>query len=720
VSHERLTRRAGRTDDADGAVDELELADDTEARSHSPARARLAPDGVRATTRRPIVPPWARSLAAFKQAASWQARYWAYTLGYHATRTPKYGGRLLVRAPRGAARTLTRAARHVLDTEGHPVRMAIVGAASVRIEEAHTYLRLSQQRDARVRARLAGAGAVFLVAAGGGVALWRFGPAWMHWATLGALTVVFGLLGAPDDKPLLDTPITVHKVPRLTGPIVTRALAVAVPAIRTALGKDPGAVEFVDDITRDGPGYRAIVNLPHGITVGDVAEKREQLSSGLRRQLGCVWPEGDPHQHEGRLVLWVGDRDLAEIRGKRGLAWKLARTGSHDVFRPIPYGADARGRPVAVPLLQHNILIGSIPGQGKTGVVRVLACGCALDPTCELWIHELKGSGDLDPLGQVAHRFCSGIDDESIAYAAESLALLRREVIRRATALKQLPRDLCPDKRITREIANRRTLKLWPLTCVIDEAQNLFIHAEHGKQAADDAEFIIRIGRAFGVSLILATQRPDKDSLPSGVKGNVSIRICLYVGGQVENDMILGTGAYKRGVNAAALRPEIDAGIGYLVGATAAPTIACAAYLDGPATELVARRARLLRQRAGTLSGYAIGEESETVAREGGGASLLADILAVLPAAEPRIWSETLCGRLQELRPEVYGGWDARTLAAALKPLGVSTGQLWGQTPAGEGTNRKGVLREHIAAAAADHDRRRGGRGGGLGPGEDA
>ncbi len=692
-------------DDASDA-DELEL-DGVEATARrGGARARLTPDGVRSASRRPIIPPWARSRAAFTAAVAWFVKYWTYALGYHATRAPKYAGRLLARAPRGAARTLTRAARHVLDAEGHPVRMAVAGAATVRIEEAHTYLRLSQQRDQRVRVRIIAAAFIGLGTSGGGVALWRYGHPWTHWATLGAAIVAFGLAGAPDDAPLLDTPITVHKVPRLTGPIVTRALAVAVPAIREALGKDPGAVEFVDDIQRDGPGYRATVNLPHGVTVGHVMGKRPELASGLRRQLGCVWPEGDPRQHEGRLVLWVGDRDLAERRGKKGLAWKLARSGAHDVFTPIPYGEDPRGRPVAVPLLQHNILIGSIPGQGKTGVVRVLACGCALDATDELWIHELKGSGDLDPLGQVAHRFVSGIDDESIGYAADSLTLLRAEVVRRVGALKRLPRELCPDKRVTREIANRRSLRLHPLTCVIDEVQNLFLHATYGKQAADDAEFIIRIGRAFGVSLILATQRPDKDSLPSGVKGNVSIRICLYVPGQVENDMILGTGAYKRGVNAAALRPEIDAGIGYLLGATAAPTVACAAYLDGPATELVARRARVLRQRANTLSGYALGEAPEQTARTVAAASLLTDLLAVVPASDDKAWNQTAAARLAELRPEVYGGWAAEQVAVALRPYGIVVQDVWGTDPAtGKNTTRRGFIRRHVLDAVAERSR---------------
>lgn len=122
---------------------------------------------------------------------------------------------------------------------------------------------------------------------------------------------------------------------------------------------------------------------------------------------------------------------------------------------------------------------------------------------------------------------------------------------------------------------------------------------------------MIKVGRAFGVSLILATQRPDKDSLPTGVSGNVSIRFYLKVAGQVENDMILGTSSYQNGLRATTLRPEIDAGIGYLVGASATPQVIRAAYLDQPATEHIAQGSRAAREAAGTLTGHAIGAQPE-------------------------------------------------------------------------------------------------------------
>ncbi len=78
----------------------------------------------------------------------------------------------------------------------------------------------------------------------------------------------------------------------------------------------------------------------------------------------------------------------------------------------------------------------------------------------------------------MSHRFVSGIDDASIAYAAKSLRLLRAEIEKRTARLKALPRELCPDKRVTREIGMKRSLKLWPIACLIDECQNLFGHAE--------------------------------------------------------------------------------------------------------------------------------------------------------------------------------------------------------------------------------------------------
>ncbi|UFQ16875.1 MULTISPECIES: cell division protein FtsK [Streptomyces] len=657
-------------------------------------------DRIKNSKRLDIIPAWARSAREFKEAMGWLAGHAGHTVAFHAVRVPfLYVPKLVWRAPRGLLNTLGRLGRWARDAEGDPLRQA-----EARRENTELYLKLSRQRDRRVRLRtlLVLLGLPITVAA---VLYLIFGASFTTRLAVGVLAVCWlGWKGAPADAPLATRAVIKAEVQRLTSDIVVRAMAsIGISQITSAVAKGEDGITFVAPITREGPGWRADIDLPLGVTVADVADRRSRLASGLRRPLGCVWPEADPSIHEGRLVLWVGDRDLS----KTGFVkWQLANAKRHDIFKGNPFGIDPRGRGQVVPLIQHNVLIGSLPGQGKTASVRVIACGAALDPTVELWLHENKGTGDLDALKCVSHRFVSGIDDESIRYAADSLKLLREEVMRRAAAMKKLPRDLCPDKRITREIANKRSLKLWPLLAVFDECQNLFAHPEYGKQAGEDAEFVIKLGRALGVILVLATQRPDKDSLPTGVSGNVSIRFCLRVAGQIENDMILGTSAYKNGIRATAFRPEGDAGNGYLVGATSVPTVVRTAYLDDPATEAIAQRALALRKAERRLSGIALGEESETPS--GPSYDLLGDVAAVVPVSEERVWNERIAARLAELRPEVYGGWKGENVTLALKPHGIKTTGVAGVTDEGERTTRRGIVRADVSKAIAERDGSRG------------
>ncbi|MBB2909149.1 S-DNA-T family DNA segregation ATPase FtsK/SpoIIIE [Streptosporangium becharense] len=650
-------------------------------------------------TRRPIVPLWLRSRTDAIETLRWAGEYAAYVAGYQLARTPLYAGRLAVRAPRGLARLVAGMVRWTFDLEGEPVRLSAVQKA-----DPEAYLKLSRQRDSRVRLRVwvSGAALVTLLIASIIVASV---PTAAQWTALAVAVAVLGVIGRPADRPLIDRAVIPTRVEKLTSDIVVRALTVLGVSGLNAKAD----VNFVAPITRDGPGWRADVDLPYGVTVTDVMDKRERLASALRRPLGCIWPEGDSSIHEGRLILWVGDKDLSKTIVKS----PLDKAGSHDVFKGIPFGNDPRGRLVTVPIIEHNILIGSQPGQGKTASVRELAAGIVLDVTTEAWFHELKGTGDLDPYEKVCHRYVSGIDDASIGYAADSLALLRKEVMRRAAALKTLPADLCPDRKVTRAIADKRSLGLHPLVCIIDECQNLFAHAEYGDKAGEDAEFIIKLGRALGVVLILATQRPDKDSLPTGISANVSIRFCLRVAGQLENDMILGTSAYKNGIRATVFQPKVDAGTGYLVGATPMAKVVKAAYLDTPATQRIADRAHALRAAAGVLSGHAAGEQPEATAPA---YDLLADIAAVLAAGEAKVWNETVVDRLADLRPEVYGPWaeqegPARTaqLTNALKPYGIKTGQVWGTPPGGgKGANRIGIVRDDILTAITERDGKKG------------
>jgi S-DNA-T family DNA segregation ATPase FtsK/SpoIIIE len=511
------------------------------------------------------------------------------------------------------------------------------------------------------------------------------------------------VLGAPADRPLLDTAVVTPRVARLTSEVVVRALGVlGLAGITQALARNPRAISFPAPITRDGPGWRADVDLPPGVTAAEVIDRRDKLASGLGRPLGCIWPEGNHEISPGRLVLWVGDQDMAATRQP---AWPLLRAGTVDLFQPFPFGTDPRGRTVAMELAYSNLLIGSLPGAGKTFSLRVPLLAAALDPRAELWTVELKGTGDLEAIGQVSARYASGGDDDVVEQALIALRDLREQCTRRAATIKQLPKHLCPENKVTPQLAGNKHLGLNPLVVAIDECQELFTHPDFGREAGELAERVIKLGRALGIMLLLATQRPDARSLPTGVSANIGTRFCLRVMGQLENDMILGTSAYKNGVRATMFTAR-DKGVGYLVGGPD-PQITRVFYVDNPATERIIARARAARQQAGTLTGHAAGEPPTPPAHRSD--TLLADLLAVIPPSEPKVWSETVLERLAALRPDRYGGLTRDQLTAALKPYGITTGQVWGTTPDGRGANRRGIDRQAVADAATQRDRHRAG-----------
>jgi DNA segregation ATPase FtsK/SpoIIIE, S-DNA-T family len=402
------------------------------------------------------------------------------------------------------------------------------------------------------------------------------------------------------------------------------------------------------------------------------------------------------------LVLWVGDQDMAKAKQP---SWPLLTVGKVDLFKPVPFGTDQRGRNVPVTLMYGNALVGAMPGMGKTFTLRIMALGAALDPRAELRIFELKGSGDLDALAKVAYAYASGIDDETIAACVANLRDVLADIERRAKTIAKLPKTLCPENKVTPQLAGQKSLGLHPLVVVIDECQNLFSHPAYGKEAGELCEKIIKLGRAFGVILLLATQRPDAASLPTGVSSNAGIRFCLRVMGQTENDMVLGTSMYKNGVRATTFTTR-DLGIGYLVGAAIDPQIVRSYGVDNPAADRICDRARTARIAAGTLAGYAAGEASDQA--EQVASTLLADVLAVIRTDEPKVWNETVVARLTELRPELYEGWTVEQLTAALKPYGVKTGQVWGQTGEGKGANRRGIVRGDVEKVITERDRKRG------------
>jgi S-DNA-T family DNA segregation ATPase FtsK/SpoIIIE len=639
---------------------------------------------------RQVIPGRFKSWSAFRKHYGWYAKLTGHHAAYHAVRGPK---RLLVTlawAAVGLARLIFTQLSWWWVTEQTYLRLQAVAANDPRTwESLH-----KRGRETRLVRGFVLLGEVAAVALFGGI-ITAYVP-WA-WVLVGVIAIpVLAWVGRPADKPILDSAVVPSHLEPLSRDLIVRALgALGIGELNKALAKDPdSAVVFIDPITRDGEGWLARMDLAHGVTAAQVSEKREELASGLRRSIGCVWPETIRRRHPGALSLYVGDEDMTTADQP---AWPLAKKGTADIFQPQVLATDPRGRRVSVTLMFASVVIGAIPRMGKTFLLRLLLLICALDVRVEIHAYDLKGTGDLSPLRQVAHRYRAGDEDEDIDYLLADLRALRTELRRRTRVIRDMAENdfaRCPESKVTPEMADDKRLGLHPIVIALDECQRAFEHSQHGAEIEDIATDLVKRGPALAMLLILATQRPDAKSIPPAIKANVVLRMCLKVMGWRENDMVLGDGMNKAGITAVMFSRE-DLGVFYLAGEGVAPQIARSQYIDGPAAKVIAARARTMRERTGRLTGYAAGLDQDSEEAR----SFAADVLAIF-GADKNLWSETIATRLRDSIPGVYADITPEAVASQLRALEVTVKDVRekGKSP------RKGCERTAVEAAATGRD----------------
>jgi S-DNA-T family DNA segregation ATPase FtsK/SpoIIIE len=646
----------------------------------------------RQSARRPVLAPWLRDGRQFAATLRWAMTYAAHLGAFHAVRLPLYAGRLALTSPRGVGRAVAGWWRWVFDTEASPLRRQTVERL-----EADTYIVLSRQRNVRVRARLRFSGAVAGLAT---LALLVGMIAWPRALTLAALAGVelLGWVGRRPDRPIVTPATLTQAVRKLTPDVVVRAF------ISAGLCREDEPVTFAQPIQRDGRGWLAVVDLPYGKHYAQAAAKRESIASGLDVSPVTVFTDPAPESAR-RVNLWVSDVD---VFAQRAVSSPLAKAESVDLWQPVPFGLDARDRPVRLPLVWSSLLVGAIPRMGKTYAARLPAAAAALDPYARLLVWDGKGGADWEPFTQVAHVYAAGVRDAVVAHLAATLAELVADMNARYERLRAMPRELCPEAKVTPAITRNRRLNM-PLTLVaIDEVQRYLEHPDHGRAILGALTDLAKVGPAVGIMLLLATQKPSSEVLPDDLRGQIGTRFALKVMTWQASDTILGAGTAKAGLDASRFL-RAHKGVGILLGADDGDLAEQGGQavrthlLDMAALESVCARGRALREEAGTLSGMAVGDG--TVEERPAGDVLDAVARVFLPG-EDRLWSDTIVARLALAQPGVYDGWTPAALAAALRPYGAEPGQVWATGEDGRRSNRRGYLRTTITdAQSARFDR---------------
>ncbi|MEU7004458.1 hypothetical protein [Nonomuraea sp. NPDC046570] len=415
---------------------------------------------------------------------------------------------------------------------------------------------------------------------------------------------------------------------------------------------------FVLPTERDGKGYHTQLELPPGVNVENINDKKKLLAHNLVRFPVEVWPT-EPRNLPGVLDLWVADQGA--LSGAVD-PWPLLRDGGGDYFRGVPVAVDIRGRTVNGRLFEANYAAAGMMGSGKSTLFITLLLGALLDPLVEADVFVMAENADYEPMKPRLRTLRTGQGSDVIQACMSALRDAYNDLTVRGKALKEHD-----SRAVTRELAEKDA-RLRPRVFVIDECQALFMHEELGEEAAEIAVKLITTARKYAVTVLFATPEPSSDSLPRKVMAVTSNKACFAIGDQRSNDAILGTGSYREGISSVDLEPKTDEGPGDVGtfmarGFTPKPGLLRGYYVSQSDARAVVERAMKVRQDAGIGATQAAVEAAR---------DLCADLLDVI-GAEPVPAAQALAA-LKAAHPghRPYAVMrDRADLVRALAQLGV-------------------------------------------------
>ncbi|GGR37874.1 cell division protein FtsK [Streptomyces cinereoruber] len=644
----------------------------------------------------PVLPPWARTPALLKANTVALGRLCWWHTRFHGIRVPKYAVKTVWLTARGFYRATT-GLWPTLSAQDHTaVVQALRAQSKAKPEDVELAARLQIAHGIRTRSRRwrFGAAAVGVATAALGIYL---APPLLQTGITGAIAAPLVYLGRGENVQLLD-----QAAPPIRVDMSAQQLNDALRAsglLKSGRGDDDGPkVSCIMGPVRDGRGWAVVFDLPKGggKTAADVLAKRTTIAAELGvDEIQVVMSRVRAAQggNASRVSMWVADDDpyLADP-----VQSPLAKATRVSIWDPIPFGHDARGNRISVPVVWQSMFFGGLPRRGKTFTQRLMTAAGLLDPYVRHYVADFKGGQDWMQMRQVAHRLVLGAEDDAIAAFKAMLAELLTEMERRFAILRELPTSICPEGKLTPEIVERYNMPFIFFT--VDELQEAFIAVSDEKERKaiiDDMARIARRGPAAGFISNYASQRPDAESVPTKLREIITIRACTQVTDQTSSDMVLGKGKASMGADASVLSEDHKGVVVLVTGPASFATVKNDLLTTAEFNQLCAK-GRALRKDAGQLTGEAAGDVVTEAAEHGHRIPpVISDVLEAMRHA-PRMFTRDLLQRLVNLDEDTYGDWDAEKLAKELELAGVKRSSKQVKI---DGTNGAGYQRRDIEGA---------------------
>ena len=313
--------------------------------------------------------------------------------------------------------------------------------------------------------------------------------------------------------------------------------------------KFPG---FIEDVPID-EHVRKLKIFANGVPLKKFMENRENLEAHLNISTVRMYEELNDKSRINIVYAMKGLQELVHLENQEFF-----------VNGDLPIGTTFGGD-ICVNLCDvGHILVAGQTGQGKSNFLKVATSVLTLNnPEAEVYFLDFKGGMELaDLVNRLGTGQSNFFHKEGPSNCVIQLGQIGSSIETRLNTLAAVGATTFDDylkkysaKSVTGTEATRAD-KLKRQFVVIDEIAQLYsrdpgISRENLLKARDAVNRIARQGRAAGVHLIVATQRPDATSFDQTVKANLPAVLCFPMVSQAASVSALGT---KRAFD---LNPEI-------------------------------------------------------------------------------------------------------------------------------------------------------------------
>ena len=178
--------------------------------------------------------------------------------------------------------------------------------------------------------------------------------------------------------------------------------------------------------------------------------------------------------------------------------------------------------PVTVNLANiPHILLGGSTGSGKSVLLKLLLMQ-ALRKGAEVYIADFKGGVDFPKVWHKKCRMC--FNEQDLLYTLNQLVAVLE--YRKGRLAETGCKDLDAYNEATGEGLPRLVFACDEVAEMLDRTGRSKEDKELLAQIESRLATLARLGRAFGIHLILATQRPDANVIPGQIKNNLDFRVC--------------------------------------------------------------------------------------------------------------------------------------------------------------------------------------------------